>query len=192
MEPTNNIFLDADPDFNEENVPFNDKRRLLTAVFGAFVVASSINSSPINIQTVNPNIKSSSVKIENRGTHDTLNYQLDGGSIMSENNGFLNGRDYESLNKLIDKQNQHLEQQIAMTKEIIDTQEKNQKENMERIETTIKELNKKIDGLPSQEETVNKIRDEIRADHRQWKTWAIAIGAIVIPSVVQVVLHFLN
>ncbi|KZT95153.1 hypothetical protein Nizo2257_2080 [Lactiplantibacillus plantarum] len=111
---------------------------------------------------------------------------------MSENNGFLTDRDYTSLNKLIDTHNKRLDEQIALTQKLIDNQNKYQKESLDRVEASLKELNDKIDGLPSQEETIQKIEDTIKADHRQLKTWAIAIVAIVVPTIVQIVLHFLG
>ncbi|VDH11688.1 Uncharacterised protein [Lactiplantibacillus plantarum] len=106
---------------------------------------------------------------------------------MSENNGFLTDRDYTSLNKLIDTQNKRLDEQIALTQNLIDTQNKYQKESLDRVEASLKELNDKIDGLPSQEETIQKIEDTIKSDKRQWITWGLAILAILSP----IFMHFL-
>lgn len=192
MESSNNIFFNSDSDSYEDSASFNKGKKLLTAIFGAFVVASSINNGPINLSAVNPDVTSSNIKIEDHEARDTVNYQLNGGISMSENNGFLTDRDYASLNKLIDTQNKRLDEQIALTQKLIDNQNKHQKESLDRVEASLKELNDKIDGLPSQEETIKKIEDTIKADHRQLKTWAIAIGAIAVPTVVQIALHFLG
>lgn len=192
MESTNNIFLNSDSNSYENSASLNKGKKLLTAIFGAFVVASSINSSPINLPAVNSDTKSSNIKIENHEAQDTVNYQLDGGVSMSENNGFLNEHDYIALSKLIDEKSKRSEDRIASIKELIDTQNEYQKSGLARVEASLKDLNVKIDGLPSQTDTVEKIKKEIKADHRQWKTWAIAIGAIVVPTAVQIVLHFLG
>nr|WP_185936404.1 hypothetical protein [Lactiplantibacillus plantarum] len=187
MESTNNIFLNSDSNSCEDSASSNKGKKLLTAIFGAFVVASSINNGPINLSAVNPDVTSSNIKIEDREARDTVNYQLNGGISMSENNGFLTDRDYTSLNKLIDTQNKRLDEQIALTQNLIDTQNKYQKESLDRVEASLKELNDKIDGLPSQEETIQKIEDTIKSDKRQWITWGLAILAILSP----IFMHFL-